>query len=136
MTGEGFLAGGDELDGDELVELVLGRRPRPLDWSRLDHEALAAAHAALTEWVGWLVLRYGLDHRDVPPCWAQHGALVEELSALHTAHQASFDPGGSPMGPAEWHQILGNARARLQLWAARTGCRPAEHRPDLTQNTR
>jgi len=37
-----------------------------------------------------------LDHRDVPPCWASHGALLEELSAMHTAHRACIDPPAAP----------------------------------------
>lgn len=117
-------------DGDELVDLILGRAPRPVNWARLDADEATAAREALDEWVRWLVRRYALDHRDVPPCWAYHGALLEELSAMHTAHRACFDPAGSPMGPAEWHQLLGNGRARLQLWSSRTGCRPGEHRAD------
>ena len=79
-------------------------------------------------WVRWLVTRYCLDHREIPPCWAEHGDLIEELSALHTAHQAAYDPTGPASGPSEWHQVLANTRARLQLWVARTGCRLTEHR--------
>ncbi|WP_315093233.1 hypothetical protein [uncultured Cellulomonas sp.] len=120
----------DLLDGDALVDRILGRTPRPVDWSRLDGDEARAAHDALQLWVHWLVRRYAFDHRDVPPCWAEHDALVEELSALHTAHRACFDHAGSPMGPAEWHQILGSTRARLQVWASRTGCRTGEHRAD------
>lgn len=117
-------------DVDELVDLILGHAPRPVDWTRLSADDAVTARDALTAWVRWLVGHYALDHRDVPPCWDLHGALVEELTALHTAHRACFDPAGGPMGPSEWHQVLANTRARLQLWASRTGCRPGEHRPD------
>jgi hypothetical protein len=34
----------------------------------------------LVAWVQWLVARYELNN--IPDCWAQHGALVEELDAL------------------------------------------------------
>ena len=43
-------------------------------------------------WIRWCVRRYGLDHRTIPPCWYQHGALVEELSALRTGWQAAHTP--------------------------------------------
>ena len=117
-------------DVDALVEQVLGGRPRPVVWRQLDAQAAAAAWGELDALVRWLARRYSLDHRDVPPCWFEHGHLVEELSALRTAHRASFDPAASAMAPVEWHQVLAATRARLQLWTARTGCRQGEHRPD------
>ncbi len=120
----------DVADVDALVEQVLGGRPRPVVWRRLDAESAGTAWAELDAWVRWLASRYSLDHRDVPPCWFAHGHLVEELSALQTAHRACFDPSASPVAPVEWHQTLAAARTRLQLWAARTGCRQGEHRPD------
>ncbi|WP_206515558.1 hypothetical protein [Georgenia faecalis] len=121
----------DDADLDALVDQVLGQRPRPINWSELPSEDLEEQWEALDRWVRWLVSRYALDHRDIPACWYTHGDLVEELSALRTAHHGAFDPSGPASGPAEWHQILANTRARLQLWVARTGCRPAEHRPPV-----
>ena len=88
------LQGDEAADIDALVEELLGTTPRPVNWSRLSPDQAAARWAALDEWVRWLARRYSLDHRDLPPCWYAHGDLVEELSALHTAHQAAFDPGG------------------------------------------
>lgn len=117
----------DELDA--LVNEILGSKPKPIDWSRLTVEAAAEALEALDSWVRWLVERYVIDPREIPPCWSEHGELLEELSALHTAHRAAFDPAGPPTGPADWHTVLANTRARLQLTAARTGCRAGEHRP-------
>jgi len=125
----GYDADGAELDA--LVDQVLGTRPRPIDWSRLEEPQLSEQWELLDAWVRWLVTRYCLDHREIPPCWAEHGDLIEELSALHTAHQAAFDSSGPPSGPAEWHQVLANTRARLQLWVSRTGCRVTEHRPPV-----
>lgn len=120
----------EDAEADAIVERVLGARPRPVVWRHLGPTAAAAAWVALEDWVRWLAARYALDHRDVPPCWYAHGHLVEELSALHTAHRACFDPAASATAPVEWHQVLASARTRLQLWAGRTGCRPGEHRPD------
>ena len=124
----------DGVDPDEeaeaIVARVLGGRPRPVAWHALDADGAARAWVELDEWVRRLVGRYCLDHRDVPPCWFAHGHLVEELSALRTAHLACFDPAGTPLAPVEWHQVLAATRSRLQLWAGRTGCRAGEHRPD------
>jgi hypothetical protein len=53
-------------------------------------------HEALADWIAWLMDRYSLDHRTVPCCWDQHGALVEELSALRTAWLASYAFTGHP----------------------------------------
>ncbi len=117
----------DEVDA--LVEEILGSKPRPIDWSRLTGDAAADALAALDAWVRWLVRRYAIDPREIPHCWAEHGELFEELSALHTAHGAAFDPTGPPTGPADWHATLANARARLHQAASRTGCRAGQHRP-------
>lgn len=120
----------DDAAADEAIERALNGVPRPVAWARLDAAKAAAAWTDLDVWVRWLVGRYSLDHRDVPPCWFAHGHLVEELSALRTAHRACFDRGGVAQGPAEWHQTFAITRARLQHWASRTGCRPGEHRPD------
>ncbi len=83
---------------------------------------------ALDDWVRWLVTRYALDHREIPPCWYAHGDLVEELTALWSAHQSAYDRAGPATGPADWHHTLAVTRSRLQLWAGRTGCRHGQHR--------
>ena len=120
----------DELDA--LVDELLGSKPRPVDWRRLTGEAAAQQWADLHAWVRWLVGRYAIDPREIPPCWGAHGELVEELSALHTAHQAAYDPAGAPTGPADWHTTLANTRSRLHLSVARTGCRAGQHRDSAT----
>jgi hypothetical protein len=126
-------AAGPEEDVDEaavtaMIEQVLGSKPRPISWARLSADQAAEVWLALEEWVRWLVSRYALDHRDVPACWYAHGDLVEELTALWTAHQGAYDRAGAPTGPADWHHTLALTRARLQLWAGRTGCRHGQHR--------
>jgi hypothetical protein len=88
--------------------------------------------AELAAWVRWLVRRYAIDPREIPPCWAERGELVEELSALHTAHRAAYDHEGPPTGPADWHATLANTRARLHQSVSRTGCRAGQHRPSST----
>jgi hypothetical protein len=122
-------SGPDELlDALDLFAGYGDTGPAPVDWSALDGSTAANAWQQLDAWVRWLVTRYLLDHRDVPACWYQHTDLVEELSALRTAHRAAFDARGTAHGPLDWHQQLASSRQRLQTAVARTGCRPDEHR--------
>jgi hypothetical protein len=120
----------DPTDLDALVEQILGRAPRPVAWTRITAADAPAQWAALDTWVRWLVTRYALDHRDVPPCWYRHGYLVEELSALRGAHLVAFDPSQPASAPADWHTTFGNTRTRIRDWNTRTGCKPAQHRAD------
>lgn len=121
-------------DLDALVEQILGAKPRPIDWTRLSGPYADDALAALDLWVRWLVTRYAIDAREIPPCWAEHGDIFEELSAIHTAHGGAFDPTGPLTGPADWHAMLAITRGRLQQAVARTGCRVGQHRaPNLPE---
>ena len=115
---------------DALVDQMLGQTPKPVDWRRIPARSRAAEWAVLDVWVRWLARRYALDHRELPPCWFRHAAVVEELSALRTAHAAAFHPTQPATGPVDWHQSLGYARLRLRDWIARTGCKPGGHRDD------
>jgi hypothetical protein len=55
------------------------------------------------QWVGWLRHRYPIAHQ-LPPCWAQHSELVEELTALHLAWRAAYtDPAATPTAAADFH---------------------------------
>ncbi len=82
----------------------------------------------LDAWVGWLIARYRLDARTIPPCWALHGELIEELSALRTAWSTAYATMANGDAPLAWHERFATARSRLQDWVARTGCRADEHR--------
>lgn len=121
------------LDGtDPFAEFLTAPQqlPRPIRWDDLEPQAHAAALHDLADWVRWLVVRYAMDQRDVPLCWYRHGALVEELSALRGAWQIAYDPTQPATAAVDWHATLAYGRQRLREWAARTGCRQREHRPD------
>jgi hypothetical protein len=102
--------------------------PLPVCWATLSDDETAEEHEALADWIAWLADRYLLDYRTVPPCWVQHGALIEELSALRVHWLASYALTARPEAPLEWHAHFAAARQRLADWVARTGCRPGEHR--------
>jgi hypothetical protein len=96
-------------------------------WATLDEAETADALTELEDWIQWLTSRYGLDHRHVPACWAGHGELIEELSALHTAWQRAYAPDAPGDAPLRWHEAFDASRERLQSWVARTGCRGPAH---------
>lgn len=101
----------------------------PITWAFLDAEEEAEQLAELTKWVDWLRWRFALENRTVPECWAQHGPVVEELSALYTAWQASYAYSNDGAAPLQWMTQFAFARQRLSDWNTRSGCRPGEHRP-------
>ena len=115
------------LPGPELTQEAFP--PVPLCWPALTPEERAEQLDVLDDWTRWLAHRYALDARTVPPCWAQHGALLEELSALRTAWLTAYavtSPGDAPL---DWHAQFAATRLRLADWVSRTGCRSGEHRP-------
>lgn len=111
-------------------DVLGGPVPYAVRWADLDPDNLAAELNVLAVWVRWLVTRYALDHRDVPPCWYLHGAHVEELAALRGAWDLAYDPAQTATATADWQLTFAHARLRLRDWAARTGCRAGQHRPD------
>ena len=77
----------------------------------------------LARWVGWLVDRYDLS-QVIPTCWRNHGALVEELSALRLAWQAAYETAEADPGqPLQWHVGLDLALRRFERRWAVERCR-------------
>ena len=101
---------------------------QPIRWPHLDDEKSAEQLDELTDWVLWLTWRFNLDHRTVPDCWNQHGAVIEELSALYTAWQTAYAQTADGDSPLAWMNQFANSRHRLTDCVARTGCRPSKHR--------
>ena len=83
------------------------------NWHELSDAEAAQRWEALRAWVEWFTVRYNVPISVVPDCWWRHGAIVEELSALHTAHHAAFDLSDSGFGPIGWHERLAIAIPRL-----------------------
>jgi hypothetical protein len=114
----------------QLAELLAGEFG-PVNWRTL--QAADARHCwqRLRGWVDWFRAEFGYDHRVVPPCWYRHPALVHVLSALQDCWRAAYHPSNDAAGAAEFHRTLMQLEARLQEWAARTGCTADAHRPDV-----
>ncbi len=84
----------------------------------------------LTDWVTWTIHRYRLDHKVIPPCWPEHGALTEELSALRTFWEACYLEDAAPSDPLAFHRDLTLALRRLRDWSSLLGCTRTNHRPE------
>lgn len=127
----------DRHDGAFLPGLELMQEafpPLPLCWPALTAQEKDEQLEALNDWTRWLARRYALDHRTVPPCWAKHGALLEELSALRTAWLTAFAVTSTGDAPLTWHTNFAASRQRLADWVSRTGCRSGEHRADSAEH--
>jgi hypothetical protein len=86
----------------EAFELVT---PRPWNWLELDDVDAAQLWRILEEFVTYFNARY-VERAEqlVPPCWAFHGALVEELTTLCWARYHAFESGAGSVGGAQfWH---------------------------------
>ncbi|MEV4775963.1 hypothetical protein LTA6_001893 [Microbacterium sp. LTA6] len=84
-----------------------------VNWRTLTDADAREAWDELRAWVEWFSLRYRVSESVVPACWFKHGQLVEELSALHIAHTAAFDPSDAGFGPIGWHERLSLAIPRM-----------------------
>lgn len=84
-----------------------------VNWRTLTDKDAAEVWEALRDWVEWVTVRYNIPATTIPGCWYQHPALVEELSALHTAHTAAFDQSDAGYGPIGWHERFHLALPRL-----------------------
>ncbi|MFF9563952.1 hypothetical protein ACF1AJ_11440 [Leifsonia sp. NPDC014704] len=89
---------------------------RVINWRTLADADAPEVWTDLRNWVTWFTHRYNLPTRKIPPCWFKHGALVEELSALHTAWLVSYDSLDAGYGPIGWHERLAVAIPRLATW--------------------
>ena len=116
---------------EAYISALEGELGAVIDWSCLDPEIAESEWWGLREWVEWLVQRYVLDFRVVPPCWYLHPGLVDVLSALRDHHRYSFDRLAQGTAAADWHLVFRILEARLREWASRTGCSRDAHRPDL-----
>jgi hypothetical protein len=117
---------------DELLRSfdLADNGPEIICWRDLDPSTTAAELTRLTSWADWIINRYNLDHKLIPPCWPEHGALVEELSALRTLWEASYLEDANPSGPLAFHRDLDFALRRLREWTSRLGCSRTEHRAE------
>ncbi|GHF44156.1 hypothetical protein GCM10010218_26840 [Streptomyces mashuensis] len=97
----------ERLPAGEAAPSADGAAKECLPWSL---RASAQDWQDLAGWVDWLGRHYAPQlHLRIWPCWPQHGGVVEELAALHSAWRAAAeadaDPAGAGSEMAYWHQM-------------------------------
>jgi hypothetical protein len=102
--------------------------PLVVCWRHLDAGTAEDELERLDGWVTWITDRYGLDHKVIPPCWKNHGAVLEELSALRTFWESSYQDDAGPSEPLAFHRDLTLAVRRLREWTSLLGCTRTAHR--------
>jgi hypothetical protein len=117
----------DDIDGIDGIARALRAST---DWRTVPEDQGEQLWAGLQDWVDWLVARYQVDYRVIPPCWHLHSALVDVLTALWDFHTYAFEPASGPTSAVEWHRAFRDLEERLREWAARTGCTSEAHWPD------
>ena len=106
--------------------------PQPIHWviDPTDPADHLARWKEFGTWAEWFLCHWEIDETVIPPCWALHGAMVEELTALWSAWQGAYTPTASPSAPAHWHETMGKAIGRLgALESAKRCSRNDLHKP-------
>ena len=83
----------------------------PWDWTAIDARQARRMWTRLRGLVEFLNQRYAWDHTQlIPPCWAFHGGLVEELTTLYWSRWAAFSGPGRQRRPGPELAHLSPAR--------------------------
>lgn len=121
------------MDDYELIGVSNELPPAAFRWDLLHDADHGETLDALTTFVEWLRDRYRL-HRHIPPCWAQHGAYTEELSALWISWRGVMEMPDRTDAWITWHDHLHRLINRCrELWT--TGCTTDIHNPPAAART-
>lgn len=105
----------------------------PVDWETLSPEEDAVLWPEFVNFVIWLADRYEMTAQQLPrKCWYLHGGVVDELTALWTAHQSAYAPGeDAGSAPYLWQDAVArmiDRSGRYWLGECKTGKHTARHR--------
>lgn len=102
-AGEKALPEGWAFEARRPIRFSLPTTKRPWNWLELDKEEAATLWRILGEFVEFLNRRY-VERAElrVPPCWAEHGPLVEELTTLFWARWHAFESREGSVGGAQF----------------------------------
>lgn len=106
----------------------------PIRWADLGTDETIAELRKLGDWVTWWVRRYGISATQMPPCWYLHPRMLEELSALHTAHTLWFHSASPANEPLTWHREMEWSLLRLKTQTSDTGCTAQRPQPSRTES--
>lgn len=110
-----------------------GEGVRPWNWLELERSDAERLWSLLFGFVEFFNARYGeqVDKR-IPPCWVEHGPLVEELTTLVFARWHSFESPHASVGGAQyWHSYtLPSFYDRVREWLGDDllACQQGRHR--------
>ena len=95
----------DEARGWRRGKVRFRDATRPWNWMELDADEADKLWGLLVKFVAFVNRRYAdRSTRRIPPCWAEHGALVEELTTLWWARWQAFESPHASIGGAQyWH---------------------------------
>jgi hypothetical protein len=134
ITGPSFPSRPDQ-PPPELPDPLAAGDTNAWDWAHTDLTARAELADHVADFVAYLNSRYAWTREHtVPPCWAGHGALVEELTTLMWSRWSAFQaPTATPEAAQAWHAYyLPGFLARLNYWLGPQGaldCRAGKHEP-------
>ena len=91
-------------------------------FERTDRDSAATAQQELAAWVLWLVVTYNL-HDTVPPCWAGHDGLAEEMAGLYLGWCGAWSgKDARPDAVLIWHEQLARLKSRVGDWGRGEQC--------------
>ena len=117
--------------GADPFERTFGQLRGPIHWPSLTEDETRDRMRELDKWVNGLVRRFALEPRVIPPCWAQHTALVEILSALRDHERADYADTASPTAAMDFIRALHDGQFFLADQVSKTQCSVAGHRDDM-----
>ncbi len=92
---------------------------RPWNWTELRQDEALIVWEICARFVAFFNARYvERTEQRIPPCWPEHGAIVEEVTTLAFAHWQAFESPHATIGGAHyWHQYsVPGFLERLPRW--------------------
>lgn len=117
-----------------LAGISFAEDVRPWNWLELSEQEADKLWHYLDAFVAYFNARYGerAAHR-IPPCWALHGPIVEELTTLCFARWQAFSSIHASIGGAQYFHAysLPSFYERLRSWLGSDllTCQQGHHRP-------
>jgi hypothetical protein len=110
-----------------------GESVRPWNWLELARDDAERLWSLLFGFVTFFNARYGERvEKRIPPCWVEHGPLVEELTTLVFARWHAFESSHASVGGAQyWHSYtLPSFYDRVREWLGDEllACQHGRHR--------
>jgi len=122
LLGAIHAAGGFE-DGEREAQKA-EQRPGNYNFYGYETPSEHPVFRVLERWVRWLVWHFELGDA-VPPCWADHDAIAEEMIALYRAWEGSYNAppkDGQPTDQLTWLGLLDASLTRISTKWDRANC--------------